>query len=187
MEESATDTDFVWIHDYHLLVLPSLLRKRFNRIRCGVFLHCPFPSSEIFRTFPKREEVLRSLLNAGAHADAGTSTACLPAPPATSTQSALPAHAASARVFLVCLVSRAVCHTDKLRGHRETLHSAPVSDSATALLLQTSSASTRLTTRGTSCHAARACWAWSTRRHAAASPSSTTAATWASRSCPQVR
>jgi trehalose 6-phosphate synthase/phosphatase len=28
VEESASDTDFVWIHDYHLLVLPSLLRKR---------------------------------------------------------------------------------------------------------------------------------------------------------------
>ncbi len=64
MEESSTDTDHVWIHDYHLLVLPSLLRKRFNRIRCGLFLHSPFPSSEIFRTFPKREELLRSLLNA---------------------------------------------------------------------------------------------------------------------------
>ncbi|PNH09141.1 putative alpha,alpha-trehalose-phosphate synthase [UDP-forming] 7 [Tetrabaena socialis] len=64
VEESSTDTDYVWIHDYHLLVLPSLLRKRFNRIRCGLFLHSPFPSSEIFRTFPKREEVLRSLLNA---------------------------------------------------------------------------------------------------------------------------
>eukprot|EP00955_Chlamydomonas_euryale_P035892 350258-Chlamydomonas_euryale.AAC.1 len=32
--------------------------------RCGLFLHSPFPSSEIFRTFPKREELLRSLLNA---------------------------------------------------------------------------------------------------------------------------
>jgi trehalose 6-phosphate synthase/phosphatase len=64
VEESASDCDFVWIHDYHLLVLPSLLRKRFNRIRAGLFLHSPFPSSEIFRTFPKREELLRSLLNA---------------------------------------------------------------------------------------------------------------------------
>jgi hypothetical protein len=35
VEECATDADFVWIHDYHLLVLPSLLRKRFNKIRCG--------------------------------------------------------------------------------------------------------------------------------------------------------
>ena len=58
------DDDYVWLHDYHLLVLPSLLRKRFNRIRLGLFLHSPFPSSEIFRTFPRREEILRSLLNA---------------------------------------------------------------------------------------------------------------------------
>lgn len=35
VEECSSDTDFVWIHDYHLLVLPSLLRKRFNKIRCG--------------------------------------------------------------------------------------------------------------------------------------------------------
>ncbi|GAX81965.1 hypothetical protein CEUSTIGMA_g9393.t1 [Chlamydomonas eustigma] len=64
VEVVSVECDYVWIHDYHLLVLPSLLRKRFNRIRCGLFLHSPFPSSEIFRTFPKREELLRSLLNA---------------------------------------------------------------------------------------------------------------------------
>lgn len=33
VEEFVTDTDYVWIHDYHLLVLPSLLRKSFNKIR----------------------------------------------------------------------------------------------------------------------------------------------------------
>ena len=64
VEVVSMDEDFVWLHDYHLLVLPSLLRKRFNRIRLGLFLHSPFPSSEIFRTFPRREEILRSLLNA---------------------------------------------------------------------------------------------------------------------------
>eukprot|EP01025_Chloroclados_australasicus_P000064 TRINITY_DN10033_c0_g2_i3.p2 TRINITY_DN10033_c0_g2~~TRINITY_DN10033_c0_g2_i3.p2 ORF type:complete len:720 (+),score=61.27 TRINITY_DN10033_c0_g2_i3:54-2213(+) len=56
--------DYVWIHDYHLMVLPSLLRIRCHRVRCGFFLHSPFPSSEIFKTFPKREELLRSMLNA---------------------------------------------------------------------------------------------------------------------------
>lgn len=64
VEIVSVEDDYVWIHDYHLMVLPSLLRKRFLKIRCGFFLHSPFPSSEIFRTFPKREEVLRSLLNA---------------------------------------------------------------------------------------------------------------------------
>ena len=63
VEVISMDDDFVWIHDYHLLVLPSLLRKRFHRLRCGLFLHSPFPSSEVWRTFPKREELLRSLLN----------------------------------------------------------------------------------------------------------------------------
>ncbi|KAK9853916.1 hypothetical protein WJX84_012449 [Apatococcus fuscideae] len=63
VQEVSMDQDYVWIHDYHLLVLPSLLRKRFHRVRCGLFLHSPFPSSEVFRTFPKRGEILRSLLN----------------------------------------------------------------------------------------------------------------------------
>lgn len=63
VQEVSMDLDYVWIHDYHLLVLPSLLRKRFHRVRCGLFLHSPFPSSEVFRTFPKRGEILRSLLN----------------------------------------------------------------------------------------------------------------------------
>lgn len=58
------EMDYVWIHDYHLMVLPSMLRKQFLRLRCGLFLHSPFPSSEIFRTFPMREQILRSLLNA---------------------------------------------------------------------------------------------------------------------------
>ena len=58
------DGDFVWVHDYHLMLLPTFLRKRYNTVRCGYFLHSPFPSSEVFRTFPNRDLVLRGLLNA---------------------------------------------------------------------------------------------------------------------------
>lgn len=57
------DDDYVWIHDYHLMVLPTFLRRRFNRLRMGFFLHSPFPSSEIYRTLPVREEILKALLN----------------------------------------------------------------------------------------------------------------------------
>ncbi|KAF8411080.1 hypothetical protein HHK36_003619 [Tetracentron sinense] len=57
------EDDYVWIHDYHLMVLPSILRRRFNRLRMGFFLHSPFPSSEIYRTLPVREEILKALLN----------------------------------------------------------------------------------------------------------------------------
>lgn len=57
------DEDFVWIHDYHLMVLPTLLRRRIFRVKIGFFLHSPFPSSEIFRAIPVREDILRGLLN----------------------------------------------------------------------------------------------------------------------------
>ncbi|KAM0938360.1 putative alpha,alpha-trehalose-phosphate synthase (UDP-forming), Trehalose-phosphatase [Dioscorea sansibarensis] len=63
IEIISPEDDYVWVHDYHLLALPSFLRRRFLRLRMGFFLHSPFPSSEIYRTLPVREEILRSLLN----------------------------------------------------------------------------------------------------------------------------
>ncbi|XP_047330274.1 alpha,alpha-trehalose-phosphate synthase [UDP-forming] 6-like [Impatiens glandulifera] len=63
MEVINPEDDYVWVHDYHLMVLPTFLRKRFNRVKLGFFLHSPFPSSEIYKTLPIREELLRSLLN----------------------------------------------------------------------------------------------------------------------------
>ncbi|KAK9117079.1 hypothetical protein Sjap_016026 [Stephania japonica] len=63
MEVINPDDDYVWIHDYHLLVLPTFLRKRFHRVKLGFFLHSPFPSSEIYRTLPVRDEILKALLN----------------------------------------------------------------------------------------------------------------------------
>uniref|UniRef100_A0A5B7C204 alpha,alpha-trehalose-phosphate synthase (UDP-forming) n=1 Tax=Davidia involucrata TaxID=16924 RepID=A0A5B7C204_DAVIN len=64
MEVINPEEDYIWIHDYHLMILPIFLRKRFNRIKIGFFLHSPFPSSEIYRTLPVRDEILRALLNA---------------------------------------------------------------------------------------------------------------------------
>lgn len=64
MEVINPEDDFVWVHDYHLMVLPTFLRKRFNRVKLGFFLHSPFPSSEIYKTLPVREELLRAMLNA---------------------------------------------------------------------------------------------------------------------------
>lgn len=63
MEIINPEEDSVWIHDYHLMVLPTFLRKRYNRVKVGFFLHSPFPSSEIYRTLPVRDEILRGLLN----------------------------------------------------------------------------------------------------------------------------
>ncbi|MDY7226729.1 bifunctional alpha,alpha-trehalose-phosphate synthase (UDP-forming)/trehalose-phosphatase [Hyalangium rubrum] len=56
--------DTIWVHDYQLMLVPGLLRKRLPEARIGYFHHIPFPSSEIFRTLPHREDLLRGLLGA---------------------------------------------------------------------------------------------------------------------------
>jgi trehalose 6-phosphate synthase/phosphatase len=56
--------DLVWIHDYHFLLLPQMLREVVPEIAIGFFLHVPFPSSSVFRIMPKREEFLRGMLGA---------------------------------------------------------------------------------------------------------------------------
>ncbi len=58
----GTAEDVFWVHDYHLMLLPGLLRERLRRAAIGYFLHIPFPSSEILRLLPWREELLEQLL-----------------------------------------------------------------------------------------------------------------------------
>ncbi|MES2964403.1 MAG: bifunctional alpha,alpha-trehalose-phosphate synthase (UDP-forming)/trehalose-phosphatase, partial [Bdellovibrionota bacterium] len=60
----ADDDDLVWIHDFHLFMVPKFLRKLRPTLRTGFFLHVPFPSSEVFRQLPVREQILDSLLEA---------------------------------------------------------------------------------------------------------------------------
>lgn len=56
--------DFVWVHDYHLMLLPALLRREIPRASIGFFLHIPFPPPEIFSLLPWRREILQGLLGA---------------------------------------------------------------------------------------------------------------------------
>jgi len=60
----AKPNDVIWVHDYHLMLLPRLLRERLPKATVGFFLHIPFPSFEIFRLLPSREEILEGLLGA---------------------------------------------------------------------------------------------------------------------------
>jgi len=62
--EHAKDGDNIWIHDYQLLLLPKLIRDKNPTLSIGFFLHIPYPSYEIFRTFPWREELLTGMLGA---------------------------------------------------------------------------------------------------------------------------
>jgi trehalose-phosphatase len=56
--------DVVWIHDYHLLLLPRMLRKQIPDAQIGFFLHVAFPSSEIFRCLAVRKDLLEGMLGA---------------------------------------------------------------------------------------------------------------------------
>ena len=56
--------DTIWVHDYQLMLVPSLLRQRLPDARIGFFLHIPFPSSEVFRILPWRKQILEGLLGA---------------------------------------------------------------------------------------------------------------------------
>ncbi|MBN2436888.1 MAG: bifunctional alpha,alpha-trehalose-phosphate synthase (UDP-forming)/trehalose-phosphatase [Spirochaetes bacterium] len=53
--------DTIWIHDYQLFLLPELLRNHDSTLTIGFFLHIPFPSYELFRQLPWREEILWGL------------------------------------------------------------------------------------------------------------------------------
>ncbi|KAH3669099.1 hypothetical protein WICMUC_005063 [Wickerhamomyces mucosus] len=64
----VSDDDVVWVHDYHLMLLPELLRakiqvKGLKNVKIGFFLHTPFPSSEIYRILPVRQEILKGVLS----------------------------------------------------------------------------------------------------------------------------
>jgi len=62
--ESYRHGDMIWIHDYQLFLVPGMIRKRLPNAKIGFFLHIPFPSSEVFRQLPWRNDVLEGLLGA---------------------------------------------------------------------------------------------------------------------------
>lgn len=54
----------VWVHDYHLQLVPMMLRKMRPDLRIGFFLHIPFPPPELFAQLPWRQQILEGLLGA---------------------------------------------------------------------------------------------------------------------------
>jgi alpha,alpha-trehalose-phosphate synthase [UDP-forming] len=56
--------DLIWIHDYHLTLVPGMVRERLPDARIGFFLHIPFPSDEIFLLEPHAQELLAGILGA---------------------------------------------------------------------------------------------------------------------------
>ncbi|NMC32126.1 MAG: bifunctional alpha,alpha-trehalose-phosphate synthase (UDP-forming)/trehalose-phosphatase [Veillonellaceae bacterium] len=50
----AQPDDVIWIHDYHFMLLPAMLRERCPNNSIGFFLHIPFPAYEVFRMLPRK-------------------------------------------------------------------------------------------------------------------------------------
>jgi len=67
MAKDVQDGDLIWVHDYHLMLLPEMLREEIGstkkNVKIGFFLHTPFPSSEIYRILPVREALLLGVLH----------------------------------------------------------------------------------------------------------------------------
>ncbi|MFW6368758.1 MAG: bifunctional alpha,alpha-trehalose-phosphate synthase (UDP-forming)/trehalose-phosphatase [Spirochaetota bacterium] len=64
IRDVAEPDDHIWIHDYQLMLLPAMVREELPDARIGFFLHIPFPSYELFRLLPWRQELLRGMLGA---------------------------------------------------------------------------------------------------------------------------
>ncbi len=77
----ANPQDLIWIHDFHLLLVPALLRELGLRNKIGLFLHIPFAGQQHL-AFPHNRELLEgllgcSLLGVQTESDAQKLTACL--------------------------------------------------------------------------------------------------------------
>jgi trehalose 6-phosphate synthase/phosphatase len=62
--QHAHRTDFIWVHDYHLMEVAQTLRQRAPRNFAALtfFLHIPFPPYDIFEKLPQQQRLLRALL-----------------------------------------------------------------------------------------------------------------------------
>lgn len=62
--KTAKADDIFWVQDYHLMLVPQLIRQQYPQASIGFFLHIPFPTFELLRTMPKRRELLNGVLGA---------------------------------------------------------------------------------------------------------------------------
>ena len=62
VEKYSEESDFIWVHDYHLIHLAQILREHGVKRRTGFFLHIPFPSIDIFIKMPWRAQILQALI-----------------------------------------------------------------------------------------------------------------------------
>ncbi|HEY1527966.1 MAG TPA: trehalose-6-phosphate synthase [Candidatus Angelobacter sp.] len=62
VQEQSHRQEYIWVHDYHLLLLAEELRAIGVESTLAYFHHIPFPSPDIFGKLPWRSELLRAML-----------------------------------------------------------------------------------------------------------------------------
>ena len=62
LQELSEQSGFVWIHDFHLALLPGLLKATLPNQPIATFWHTPWPGPDAFRILPERRELIESLL-----------------------------------------------------------------------------------------------------------------------------
>ena len=63
IKEMFEDGDVIWLNGYQMMYLPKLIRQILPNCTIGYSLLAPFPTSELFRVLPRREELLHGLLS----------------------------------------------------------------------------------------------------------------------------
>jgi len=61
--DTVHDDDFIWVHDYHLMLTAKYLRESGVKARIAFFLHIPFPCSDMFEKLPWREPLIDAMLH----------------------------------------------------------------------------------------------------------------------------
>ena len=64
LDEEAGPGDDFWIQDFHLMLVPALLRKLRPQAKIGLFLHIPFPSYDTLRALPWHRDILEGMAGA---------------------------------------------------------------------------------------------------------------------------
>lgn len=64
LDELNGEDAFIWVNDYHLALVPKMLREQKANISVGIFWHIPWPTAEIFRICPWRRDILEGMLGA---------------------------------------------------------------------------------------------------------------------------
>ncbi len=62
--DQVGDDSTVWVHDYHLMLVPERLRSLGVQNPVSFFLHTPFPSPAVFARLPQRRELIQGLSGA---------------------------------------------------------------------------------------------------------------------------